>query len=242
VLAAQLREDRVRVAKGAMICGLAAPTARQLMRAYFDARPVEVACDILGIKPDAALDQMRAFEAAGYIEPARLKLAEGEDWWVTTVQGNALANASFGKPISRTTATRLLGQVIERARAYNADPARLLTVTELAVFGSYLDPAADPLGDLDLAVSTARRDTDGQRHVDKVLEYARASGRSFSAFYDRLFWPDRELRMILRNRSSAISITSEDIRKLTDRFDIAYAVASDRTAIQLPPPNTVTEK
>ena len=62
---------------------------------------------------------------------------------------------------------RVLGQVIERARAYNADPARLLTLTEIVVFGSYLDPAVDLLGDLDLAVSTVRRDTDGKRHVDK---------------------------------------------------------------------------
>ena len=135
------------------------------------------------------------------------------------MEGNALANASFGKPISRATATHLLGQVIERARAYNADPARLLTVTEIVVFGSYLDPAAGLLGDLDLAVSTVRRDTDGKRYVEKVLEYARASGRSFSAFHDRLFWPARELRMILKNRSPAISITDEDIRKTygTDR-------------------------
>ena len=123
------------------------------------------------------------------VEPGTLAHGAGDNWWATTVKGNALANASFGKPISRATATRLLGQVIERARAYNADPARLLAVTEIVVFGSYLDPAVDPLGDLDLAVSTARRDTDGQRYVDKVLEYARASGRSFSAFHDRLFWP-----------------------------------------------------
>ena len=192
----------MRVSKNDTICGLAAPTARQLMRAYFDDRPVEVACDILGVSQDAARDQMRAFEAAGYVERGGLAHAAGDDWWATTVKGNALANASFGKPISRATATRLLGQVIERARAYNADPARLLTVTEIVVFGSYLDPAVDPLGDLDLAVSTVRRDTDGQRYVDKVLEYARASGRSFSAFHDRLFWPARELRMILKNRSS----------------------------------------
>jgi len=142
-------------------------------------------------------------------------------------QGHALANASFGKPISRATAMRLLGQVIERARACNADPARLLTVTEIVVFGSYLDPAADPLGDLDLAVSTVRRDTNGQRYVDKVLEYARAGGRSFSAFHDWLFWPARELRMILKNQSAAISITDEDVRKLTMRFEIVYAVADD---------------
>ena len=227
----------MRVSKSDTICGLAAPTARQLMRAYYDDRPVEVACDVLGVKQDAARDQMRAFEAAGYVERSGLAYVRG-DWWATTVKGNALANASFGKPISRATATRLLGQVIDRARAYNADPSRLLTVTEIVAFGSYLDPAVDPLGDLDLAVSTVRRDTDGQRYVDKVLEYARASGRSFSAFHDRLFWPARELRMILKNRSSALSITDEDVRKLTDRFEVVYAVGEDPDAIP-PPPDAV---
>lgn len=229
----------MRVSKNESICGLAAPTARQLMRAYYDERPVEVACDILGVGQDTARDQMRAFETAGYIERTKLARAD-DDWWVTTVKGNALANASFGKPISRATAARLLAEVVERARSYNADPARLLTITEMVVFGSYLDPAIDPLGDLDLTVSTVRRDTAGERYVDRVLEYARASGRSFSAFHDRLFWPARELRMILRNRSPAISITNEDIRKLTDRFEVVYAVGDDPDAIP-PPPDAVAE-
>jgi predicted nucleotidyltransferase len=230
----------MRVSKNDSICGLTAPTARQLMRAYYDERPIEVACDLLGVGQDAVRDQMRAFETAGYIERTKLARAAGDDWWVTTVKGNALANASFGKPISRATGARLLAEVVERARSYNADPARLLTITEMVVFGSYLDPAIDPLGDLDLAVSTVRRDTAGERYVDRALEYARASGRSFSAFHDRLFWPARELRMILRNRSPAISITNEDIRKLTDRFEVVYAVGDDPDAIP-PPPDAVAE-
>jgi predicted nucleotidyltransferase len=210
------------------------------MRAYYDERPIGVACDILGTGQSAARDQMRAFEAAGYVERAKRARAAGGDWWVTTVKGNALANASFGKPVSRATAARLLAEVIERARSYNADPTKLLTITEIVVFGSYLDPATEQLGDLDLAVSTVRRDTDGERYVDRVLEYARTSGRSFSAFHDRLFWPARELRMILKNRSSAISITDEDIRKLTARFEVAYAVGDDPDAIP-PPPDAVPE-
>jgi predicted nucleotidyltransferase len=221
-------------AKSDTICGLSASAARQLMRAYYDDRPAEVACDVLGVNQDAARDQIRAFEAAGYVERSSLAHAAGDDWWTTTVKGNALANASFGKPITRATATRLLDQVIGRARAYNTDPDRLLTITEIVVFGSYLDPAVDPLGDLDLAVATARRETDGQRYVDKALEYARASGHSFSAFPDRLFWPARELRMILKNRSPAISITDEDVRQLTDRFKVVYTARDDPDAI--PPP------
>ena|ERR1039457_2771322 len=85
----------MRVSKNDSICGLAAPTARQLMRAYYDERPVEVACGILGAGQGAARDQMRAFEAAGYLErTGRARI--GGDWWTTTVKGNALANASFG--------------------------------------------------------------------------------------------------------------------------------------------------
>jgi predicted nucleotidyltransferase len=221
----------MRVSKNDSICGLAAPTARKLMRAYYTEHPVEVASGILGTSQGAARDQMHAFEAAGYIVRTELAGAAGEEWWATTVKGNALANASFGRPVSRATATRLLAEVIERARSYNAEPARLLTITEIAVFGSYLDPAADPLGDLDLAVSTVRRDTGRERYVDKVLEYAGNSGRSFGTFHDRLFWPGRELRMILKNRSSAISITDEDIRELTDRFEVAYTVRDDPDAI-----------
>ena len=231
----------MRVSKNDMVCGLAAPAARQLMRTYFTDRPVNLASEVLGVSHDAARDQMRAFEAAGYVEPARMAYAGGDDWWVTTVKGNALANVSFGKPISRATAARLLSQVIDRARAYNADPARLLTVAEIVVFGSYLDNAVDPLGDLDLAVSAVRRDTDGKRHVNKVLEYARASGRNFSAFHDQLFWPARELRMILKNRSPAISITNEEIRELTERFEVVHTVGDDPDAIQ-PPPGAVAEK
>jgi hypothetical protein len=64
------------------------------------------------------------------------------------------------------------------------------------------------------------------------------SGRRFSAFHERLLWPARELRMILKNRSPAISITDEDIRELTGRFEVVYAVGDDPDAI-LPPPDAV---
>ncbi len=67
------------------------------------------------------------------------------------------------------------------------------------------------------------------------------SERSFSTFHDRLFWPARELRMILKNRSPAISITDEDVRKLTTRFEVVYAVSDDPDAIA-PPPGAIAEK
>jgi len=122
-------------------------------------------------------------------------------------------------------------QVVQRARAYNADPCRLLTVAEIRVFGSYLDPSAGCLSDLDLAVSAVCRDSNPYWHVHKVLAYARASGRRFDAFHERLYWPARELQMILKNRSPAISVTYEDIAKFTDRAEIVYALSEDPDAI-----------
>jgi hypothetical protein len=225
----------MRVSKDDTICGLAAPLARQVMRAYFDYRSPDLAAELLGLELDAAEDQLRAFEAAGYLQQIDEESAVGDQRWVTTLRGNALAQASFGKPINRATAERHLAQVVERATAYNADPSHLLTVTEIAVFGSYLDPKVDRLGDLDVAVTIVRRETDGERYVDHVLGYAKASGRNFGVFIEQLMWPVRELMLILKNRSPAISITCEDITKLTDRFKIVYMVHDDPSAIQ--PPN-----
>jgi len=98
------------------------------------------------------------------------------------------------------------------------------------VFGSYLDSEAGYLGDLDLAVSAIRRESDRDLYVRKVLAYARASGRRFDAFHELLYWPARELRMFLKNRSPAIRITGEDVCQFTDRFEIIYAVSEDPDA------------
>jgi hypothetical protein len=230
----------MRVSKDDVICGVPAPIARELMRHYDYARPAGIACG----KPDAgraaAQSRLSAFEVAGYLKRDGVECPANGAGWLTTISGHALAQASFGKPISRVTARRHLMQVVDRARAYNADPAPLLSIGEIAVFGSYLDPAAGYPGDLDLAVSVVRRDSDRDLHVRKVLAYARASGRRFDAFHELLYWPARELQMILKNRSPAISITDEDISQFTHCFEIIYALSEDPDAI-LPPSNAAAE-
>lgn len=217
----------MRVSKDDVICGVPAPVARALMRRYHCASPVEIACDVLGAGQEEALNRLGAFEIAGYLKRDGSRFPASDAWWLTTIAGHALAQARFGKPISRVTASRHLVQVVDRARAYNADPGRLLTISEIAVFGSYLDGAAGCPGDVDLAVSVIRRDADRDQYVRKVLAYARASGRRFAAFHELLHWPARELRMILKNRSPAITVTDGDISQLTSCFEIIYAVSED---------------
>jgi hypothetical protein len=109
---------------------------------------------------------------------------------------------------------------------FNADESHLIDITELVVFGSYLDPDIQHLGDLDLSVAfhsriPDRAGTDGRTKI--LLSYARASGRSFNTFLDQLFWPEHEALLMLRNRSAAINITLENVRTLTDRWQVVYS-------------------
>jgi hypothetical protein len=61
-------------------------------------------------------------------------------------------------------------------------------------------------------------------HTATLLAYARASGRQFNTFIDRLFWPEHEAILQLRNRSAMINITTEDVGSLTDRWETVYKI------------------
>lgn len=108
--------------------------------------------------------------------------------------------ASFGKPISRQTADRLVAGLLERARHYNADAGRPLFIAQLRIFGSYLRPEIDPLADVDVELSYGSRITDPAA----VRQYTKARGQTALSFIDQLFWPQKELVQYLRNRSNSV--------------------------------------
>lgn len=222
----------MRLVKTDVIAGLPAPAARAFLRrtrfADFDE---EWALSLLSSHGAAGPHStLLGLEAAGYIERATYSHGNHR-WWRTTTLGNALAMASFGKPITRKTADRLVAEMVERAKAYNADPTKPCFVQRLRIFGSYLDTAVDPLGDVDVELALGQRTTDPQ----ELLRYGTASGRSFSTFTDHLLWPRKEAALILKNRSTAINITMEDIDQLTDKAKIIYSIATNET-ITLPRP------
>jgi hypothetical protein len=139
--------------------------------------------------------------------------------------------ASFGKPISRKTADRLVSGLLERTQAYNADPDKPMFIDSLRVFGSYLSPEIDPIGDVDVELTYGRRITDR----NALANYTRASGRSFGTYVDQVFWPQTELFLHLKKRSSFINITLEDITRITDRFETIYSIDADPRAVPPPP-------
>lgn len=218
----------MRLTKADVVVGIPATDARELMRRFRSARPESAISVFVDTGERSDTEIARALQDAGYLQVMYDDL-DGETWWETTTKGNALSQASFGRPITRATAQRHLDEVIERARAFNADATRLAIVAELVVFGSFLDPDIDELGDLDLAVSFGSRmpmSADSDERTEILLAYARTSGRGFGTLVDRLFWPQQEALLALRNRSAVINITTEDVRVLTDRYEVVFTDGS----------------
>ncbi|QOT19506.1 hypothetical protein [Paenarthrobacter sp. YJN-5] len=217
----------MRVSKTDVIAGLPAELARAICRKFRGRETVaEIAEDLLA---GTGFDLQTVFadlEAAGYLEKIRTD-QDGDVWWDTTILGNSLAMASFGRPISRKTADRLVVELLGRARAYNADTSKPMFIDTLRVFGSYLDPEVDPVGDVDIELTYGRRITDQAA----LRAYTRASGRSFNTYMDELMWPSQELFLYLKKRSAFISITLEDITLLTANFRTIYRIDDDRQAV-----------
>jgi predicted nucleotidyltransferase len=216
----------MRLTKADVVAGLPAADAREMARLFYRARPGEVASVVVGDEGwDAAVNAMAA---AGFI---RLTHETGENrWWITTTNGNALAQASFARPISRKTADRLVTELVERARTINADETLLLSVHQLRIFGSYLREDVDQLGDVDVELVIARR-VPSREYVTAARVYSDASGRSFGNYTQYLGWPERELRQKLRNRSTALNITTEDVDDLEVESRIVYTIQDDPTAL-----------
>jgi len=213
----------MRLQRGVPVAGLDPEFARSMVRTCAgDLTRVAYIAERTRVGESSASEALRLLESHGYV---RCEDVDGEAGWVTTTAGNALAMASFNKPITRAKAEKLLAGVLERADAYNGDDTHLLTISRLRVFGSYLDPDVDELGDIDLAVEF-RDNADDSLSVDQrsrlELAYAHASGRTFGNIVEELDWPRREAVMILRNRSAYINITREDLDRLTDRSETVF--------------------
>jgi hypothetical protein len=143
----------------------------------------------------------------------------GEEALEVTTRGSAVALTSFGRPITRATASRLLAGLLERAKAYNEDTGKPLFVRRIRIFGSYLDPEADYLGDVDVEVRLEPRaglSPAGSAH------YWKQSGKNFRSYIDKVFWPHAEAMQILKNRSVALNLTPQDIDEITDRSEVVF--------------------
>jgi hypothetical protein len=131
-----------------------------------------------------------------------------------TEKGRRFGLATATSPISRQKATKLLNELIERAKTINSNDELAYVVESIKVFGSYLSDN-DLLGDLDVGYKLIRRYTGDEFsvHNQKRIDYAKSTGKSFSSFVDEIFWPHKEVMLMLKNRQKGLSLHNEE----TDR-------------------------
>jgi hypothetical protein len=125
----------------------------------------------------------------------------------TTMKGNALGMAKAGRPLTRASAERVLGELVDRVLAVNDRSELAYRVESVVVFGSFLSKA-ERLNDLDIAVELkARRNDDAsfERLRNASMVRALASGRRFRDVVEEVGWPQIEVFSILKNRSRTIS-------------------------------------
>lgn len=149
--------------------------------------------DILGVNKTEARSVLNNFCRAGYLEAKQMG---GVMVWSTTLKGNALANAAL-RTVKRATAQRQLEDLLERVRAYNADTSKIHSVSRVIVFGSYLDPEQQDLGDIDIAFSVVRR-FEGDEYQKRRHIFMKQTKRNFKDFFERLCWPELELHYWLK--------------------------------------------
>src|SRR5207248_7344817 len=85
----------------------------------------------LGVSLKDSKKIAKRLEALGLIERVGTS-------WRKTVKGNALANASAARPLTRTTADAKLKEFLERVDAVNGDERFAYRIRKVIVFGSFL--------------------------------------------------------------------------------------------------------
>ncbi|MFA5766356.1 MAG: hypothetical protein WC919_00345 [Candidatus Paceibacterota bacterium] len=113
--------------------------------------------------------------------------------------------------LKRSTVDRITKDLVDRAKAINADPSLCCWVTKLALFGSSIKGKERP-GDIDIAYQLANK-----KVPDNVLRACYGRARSPWLGCIRCCWPQAEVILKLKNRSKAISLHDfDELERLDD--------------------------
>lgn len=205
--------------KSDIVSGLPAPVAVTFLGHFQGAGGVAMhGQSLLGPGHGSDQDALQRLEADGYVQ--RISDAQWGPSYQTTTKGNALANHRWTKPITRKTADRLVTDAIARAKTFNADNSHATVIARIRVFGSYLKPEKDRLGDLDLGLDVRLR-----RPYDKqaAFAYANRAGTLYAdSLVDHEAWLRAEAAKAVRGPSRSISPTTENPADLDGAWRDVY--------------------
>lgn len=200
----------MRVRSTDIVAGVPAKEARAIVREIREhdtqGLPVEY------LETRVGREVLTRFVDEGFLEPTTPHHADRPACLMTTIRGNALAGASFGPPTPRAKAQRELEAFLDRVREVNANPDLMYWIVHVDLFGSFLDPTIDPVGDIDLAVEFRGR-WDPNDHARFRLwsrERVEATGPASLDAMQQTYWPKREVDLRLKNRRPVLSICESD--------------------------------
>ena len=150
--------------------------------------------------------------ADGYLKATQNKHLK-EELAEMTVKGNAFANATAAHLLHRETAELAVKQLLERVAKVNApDCSFMYTVETVVLFGSLLSTDRKRVSDADVSFELVRKpELDFDRASNERVQAAREAGRQFRGFIEELCWPEREVKLFLKNRSRALSFVEWDL-------------------------------
>lgn len=217
---AACHDGRVELHKTDFVSGLPAEAAVSFLR-YFSREGGGMVASykpaLLAAEFGSDEDALVRLAADGYVE--HIQDTQWGPMWQTTGAGNAIANHRWTKPVTRKTAERLLMEASQRAALFNDDSSRAMVIARLRVFGSYLDPERDRLGDVDLAFDLRER---RQLSRGEATAYARQARVLYVDGFDHRAWLRAEAMRFVKGRSIAISPTPENPAELGGAWSDVY--------------------
>lgn len=226
----------IQLQRGEKIAGIPALEVRNLFRLIDDITFRKEWLHEKGFGKKQASHLIKVFLENGYIELVSEKRHERVGpYYRLTEHGRTLMRAKGSKPVRRETAKRVLDQFMVRVRIINESLDFVMKVTEVVVFGSYLNEK-QTLGDLDIACQYENKVTyvDQEASERAMVEHFDASGRASKGFMSALYWPWEQVHLFLKNKKRTISLHTVDeleqmIRKSDEfRFEV---LLGDREAI-----------
>jgi predicted nucleotidyltransferase len=171
------------------IAGIPALTIKTLLQELSN-KPWTIAdmTEILWTSNKRARKLLNQLHALGYIQPN----SAYDDSWEVTVTGRDFALASTAKPINRSTADRLIKEIIGRAHIVNTDDKYLFRITKIHVFGSYLSQKPK-IGDINLVISLEQKEPNNAKLAELMVENSK-----------RLLWQGEVLTCLFQGFSGPL--------------------------------------
>lgn len=196
----------MQITKDSTIAGRSALELRSLFRKCPYGICPEFLADELQLSAEEAQDLLRRLVEEGLLKAE--SDAQSESYGLT-VKGSALRQATAAKPVHRTSAEKVLRELIQRMVHVNESDEFLWGIEEAYVFGSYLTDAPR-LGDLDVSFKRYRKEPDDRKFFALSTAQSRSSGRRFSNITEEICWPVTKVYLFLKNRSRTLSLADQE--------------------------------